>query len=403
MEMEGRQERGLEIARQKQVEQVKDGWLVKSQSGNGYYHVGEDFDCDCPDYQKNKATCKHAYAVRHYLQAETPMGEVIHKERLTYSQAWKAYDAAQIEEIRLFDELLKDLVAGIEEPAYGFGRPRLSLKEQAFCAVQKVYSQLSCRRAVSLFGNAVAKGQITHKPHYGSTAKFLNCAETTPLLERLISLSAAPLNSIETDFAVDSTGFSTSQFGSYCQEKYRAERRHEFIKAHACVGVKTNIVTSVEVTGENGADIVQFQALVEKTANGGFSVKEVSADKAYSSRMNLETVAELGGTAYIPFKKNATDKMGCSLAWKRLYHYFQLHADEFYEHYHKRSNVESTFAAIKKKFGEKLKSKNPIARKNELLCKILAYNLTVVIQEMKELGITPDFCFLSSRSVSKVN
>ncbi len=28
------------------------------------------------------------------------------------------------------------------------------------------------------------------------------------------------------------------------------------------------------------------------------------------------------------------------------------------EHYHKRSNAESTFSAIKKKFGETLKSKN---------------------------------------------
>ena len=50
------------------------------------------------------------------------------------------------------------------------------------------------------------------------------------------------------------------------------------------------------------------------------------------------------------------------------------------------------FAAIKKKFGDGLKSKNRTAQINELLCKVIAYNMTVVIHEMNELGISPDFC-----------
>jgi len=68
-----------------------------------------------------------------------------------------------------------------------------------------------------------------------------------------------------------------------------------------------------------------------------------------------------------------------------------LKQEKFLQYYHKRSNVESTFAAIKKKFGETLKSKNKVAQENELLCKFIAYNLTVVIREMHELGINPDF------------
>ena len=71
--------------------------------------------------------------------------------------------------------------------------------------------------------------------------------------------------------------------------------------------------------------------------------------------------------------------------------YFQLHKDEFLEHYHKRSNVESTFGAIKKKFGESVKSKNRVAQENELLCKIIAYNITVLIHEMIQLNGTSDF------------
>jgi transposase len=74
-----------------------------------------------------------------------------------------------------------------------------------------------------------------------------------------------------------------------------------------------------------------------------------------------------------------------------MYHYFQLNREEFMEHFHKRSNIESTNAAIKKKFGETLKSKNKVAQENELLAKIIAYNLTVIIHEMYENGISPEF------------
>lgn len=61
------------------------------------------------------------------------------------------------------------------------------------------------------------------------------------------------------------------------------------------------------------------------------------------------------------------------------------------EHNHKKSNIEATNAAIKRKFGETLKSKNPIVQANELLDKIIAYNLTIVIHEMYESGINPEF------------
>jgi transposase len=65
--------------------------------------------------------------------------------------------------------------------------------------------------------------------------------------------------------------------------------------------------------------------------------------------------------------------------------------DEFMRHYHKRSNVECTFSMIKRKFGERLRSKTRTAQENETLCKVLCHNLCCVIQSMYELGVEPDF------------
>jgi transposase len=60
-------------------------------------------------------------------------------------------------------------------------------------------------------------------------------------------------------------------------------------------------------------------------------------------------------------------------------------------HYHKRSNVETTFHMIKSKFGQRLRSKTMTAKINEALCKVLCHNLCVVIQSQLELGIETDF------------
>jgi transposase len=115
----------------------------------------------------------------------------------------------------------------------------------------------------------------------------------------------------------------------------------------------------------------------------------VSADKAYLSLENFEEVAGCGGQAFIAFKNNNTGAAGG--AFEKAFHFFQFKQDEYMVHYHKRSNVESTFSAIKRKFGDSVMSKNDVAMTNEVLCKILCHNLTCLIQEQETLGIVPVF------------
>jgi transposase len=395
--MTPRQERGYQIFKTKKIvpHPKKDGWIVPSQSSGKKYHVDEEFVCDCPDSVGRGVTCKHAFASRYYLQIEqdTPEGTETTKVRLTYPQAWKAYTAAQTSEVRLFDELLKDLVSEYDQPIAkrGRGRPETPLNTSLYCAIQKVYSQLSSRRAASLFKNSEEREQIKRAPNYNVVNIFLNREDITPILEDLVTITARPLQSVETEFAVDSSGFRTTGFTEYCHQKHGGGKPYKWLKAHICVGVKTNIITAVNVTPGYSADSPEFDPLVTRTAEDGFTTNEVSADMAYSSRDNLALVDELEGVAYIPFKSGSTGRSKGSPIWKKMFRYFQYHEDEFLEHYHKRSNVETTFAMIKMKLGDKLKSKKWISQKNELLCKIIAHNIVVLIHEMFELGIEPNF------------
>ena len=132
-----------------------------------------------------------------------------------------------------------------------------------------------------------------------------------------------------------------------------------------------------------------FKPLVRSTAKR-FEIEEVSADKAYLSRENLEQVDRMGAVAFIPFKVNSTEGRG-SAVWTRLYHYFCFERDAFAEHYHKRSLVESTFSMMQAKFGAALRSKTDVAQANEILCKVLCHNICCVIQSMYELGIEAQF------------
>jgi transposase len=170
----------------------------------------------------------------------------------------------------------------------------------------------------------------------------------TPILQDLITKSSLPLGSVETDFAVDSSGFTTSRFHRWFDHKYGAVREHhDWVKCHLICGVKTNIVTSVEIRGRNANDSTVLPALVNSTAQN-FTLSEVAADKGYATRKNAETIANVGAEPYISFAVHYTSSGGGT--WERMFHYFQFRRTEFLAHYHKRSNVESTFSMMKRKF-----------------------------------------------------
>jgi transposase len=398
--MDAREERGLVIAATSKIEKNGLGWKVPSQSGNGTYIVsldhGEPF-CTCPDFEKRHLPCKHIHAVEFVIQRETkPDGTTTYTQsvKMTCTQEWTAYNDAQTHEQEHFVALLRDLCNGIEQPEYKFGRPRLPLADVVFGITCKVYTTMSGRRFMSDLREAEIKGLVSKSPSFTSTFRYLEKAELTPLLKTLIEQSASPLRAIETDFAVDSSGFATSVYARWFDHKYGKERsKQTWVKTHLICGVKTHIVTSVEATPNESADAVQFVPLVKATAKT-FDINEVSADKAYSSKKNLNAVMAVNGTPYIPFKSycQGTQRHGdFDGLWQRMWHFYNFNRDAFFEHYHKRSNVETAFSMIKAKFGGSVRAKSPVAQVNEVLCKVLCHNICVLIQSIYELRLEPTF------------
>jgi transposase len=263
------------------------------------------------------------------------------------------------------------------------------LSDALFAATFKIYSTVSTRRFACDLKDAHERGYVTKPIHYNSICAYLENKDLTPIYHNLITRSAKPLSAVETDFAVDSSGFSSSKFDRWFDEKWGKQRsKHTWIKTHLCCGVKTNIVTAVRILDKDAGDCPQFAPLVKSTA-ANFTIKEVSGDKAYLSTENVETVHQFGGTPFIAPKSNTTGAVGG--LFEKMFHYFQFRQEEFMDHYHKRSNVESNFSAVKRKLGDSVRSRSPVAMVNEVLGKFLAHNIMVNIQEQHELGIESIF------------
>lgn len=399
--MKIREIKGLQIAAKSKLTRKGDTWLVPSQTGTKKrYAVNpnpQSPNCTCPDFEARQEPCKHIFAVEYTIEREyvddgetQTLTETVTVKK-TYSQEWPSYNKAQTNEKAHFLTFLYDLCSGIEEPVQTFGRPRLSLADIIFSATYKTYSTVSGRRFVTDLRDAKAKGYLSKMPSYNSIFDYLKMESLTPILKDLIAQSSLPLKSIEKDFAVDSSGFSTTRFVRWFDVKYgQDENWHDWIKLHLMCGTSTHIVTSVEVSRAYQHDSPYFKPLVEQTAQSGFEMKEISADKAYLSAENVHASLKQGAMPYIPFKARSTGRTGGKV-WEKLFHFYSFKREEFLQHYHKRSNVETTFSMIKAKFGERLRCKTETAQINEALCKVLCHNLCCVIQSMYELGVDPTF------------
>lgn len=305
-----------------------------------------------------------------------------------YQQNWPAYNAAQVEEKIQFLDILGDLCSYIPDyPDGKVGRPRMSLQQMTFCVVSKVYERLSTRRVSSDLEIAKDNGYVEKVPHFNTLIKYFNDPALTPILTQLVQLSATPLKDLETTFAVDATGLSSAFYSRWLDYRFNGDKRvKDWLKVNLICGVKSHIVTHIIVTDGHSHESPYFSELVAETAKN-FKIDAVCADKGYSSKENLQTVWDLGGAPLIPFKSNTKGKKKGGYAWRKMFMWFQFNKEEFYHRYHERSNVESTFSMLKRKFSTRLMMRHGIGQTNEALAMVLCHNILCLIHEMHENGL----------------
>jgi transposase len=397
-----RELKALELAARARIIFTDGFWLVPSQTkpSASYRVTIEPPSCDCEDFALRRAACKHVIAAR--LVRERQGGQQAPAldtdavpKKPTFRQDWPSYARAQKVEKRRIQELLCDLTSRLPErerpPSRRGPKPHL-VRDAVFAMALKVFCGLSSRRTHTDLEIAFEKGYTSKQVPGAKVTAFFEDPYFTPVLKDLIAFSASPLRPLETKFAIDSSGFSSCRYEDYYDFKHGSgmpRRRCAWVKCHVASGVETNCVTAVRILDKDAADSPEFIPLLKETRKGGFTIEEVSADKAYASYDNFEEIAACGAQGYIAFKSNTTG--GVRGHFEKAFHLFLANRDEYLSHYHLRSNAESTFSAVKRKFGASVMSLTDTAMVNECLTKFLCQNLSCLVQAEERLGLTPVF------------
>ncbi len=317
------------------------------------------------------------------------------KQQITLKRDWSLYNTYQSEEKLMFMRMLSDAVNALDIPYEycGNGRPKIGMEDMLKCCVIKVFNCFSCRRTIPDLHMAKGLGYIHYIPHFNSMSNYMKSPLITPYLEQLYRLLALPFRGIEQYFAIDSTGFGRYNT-SWLRVREDKKAWRSFNKLHIIVGCRTNVIALARITEAGDHDSIQFSRMLKETAKI-FSVREIYGDKGYLSFYNINAAKDAGAIPYIMPKKNT--KLASKKPWKdteawdRMVTFWRHHEEDFLNHYHRRSNVESTFSSIKAKFLPYIRSKDPVAQKNEILCKVACHNISMLIRAIFEYGTNADF------------
>ena len=211
------------------------------------------------------------------------------------------------------------------------------------------------------------------------------------ILDRLIEESSKPLSVIEHDFATDATGIRTNLFSSWYSIRCQKEiKKRDHLTIHITTGVKSNIVTALNVEIKAGRDNEIFREHVDKTCIN-FDAHEFSGDGRYWCKANCWKVVEVGAKPYFMVWKNWSGRSRGCMPWKLMNLESKNNPEEYAKHYHKRSNVESTNHSKKVLHGDKVYSRLDTARINEETLRWINHNINVLNKAKYQWDINPKF------------
>lgn len=171
---------------------------------------------------------------------------------------WGAYNAATRHEHEMVAVMLCELLSSLPEEVQQRGRPRARLADLLFCNLMRVYGTKSLRRSARDLDEYARNGFLESIPSNSSIWTALSRPNVTPILREFTVRVAKCLTGIESDFAVDSTGFQVAGGKRWGIKKHGRASRRVWLKAHAMVGVRTNVVTAIEVAEGDSSDYKNF-------------------------------------------------------------------------------------------------------------------------------------------------
>jgi hypothetical protein len=393
-----------------------------------------EYRCDCGDFKKNgRIPCYHIFAEQLRRAEVVILGPINHR-RTVHATAGRrpprkrvAHDGkadksvqrdARSQNPRRVPELVTDvkrlyIQAPTDAPDCV---PLTSRKDnksavKAISLVHKIANGSSADAMVPVFGDLIERGflPLSRPPHQNTLTNWMNDPSLTPVLQRMLQITARPFRAIEIAAIVDSSKVSQMRSAHSRYVEYGNDTRDQadWAKLHALVGVETLVCMAAEISGSIGADThdSKFVLRLVERANKVFRLKCLLGDKAYLSEEIVGVLREWGIQATIPLKKNSdpSTKKDYYEAYADLAERFDNRQTEFHEIYRLRPKIESFFSMMKnvadgycwsrgRRHAGLANANTPCtAWVNESLCKLIYCNMRTTVRYELFTGYTMNY------------
>ncbi len=212
---------------------------------------------------------------------------------------------------------------------------------------------------------------LQRKPHFTTLNKFALRAK--PIwFEMLISEILKQFCTEEALASVDGTGFSLNNRSSYFQTI--GGKVNQFMQFNSCTEGNHKLIIACKIHRKRRNENVDFKCLTRKSAKQ-LKITHFLADKAYDSESHHRFVRhQLKSELVAPLRD-------CGKKVRGFYRKQMVNLPSVYD---KRASIcESMHSALKRKYGDIIYAKKFRSQKNELLCRVLAYNLGIIVNLSK--------------------
>lgn len=328
----------------------------------------------------------------------------------TTKRDWFEYNEAKTRRFQTFLWLLLLVLDTVPLPSLykGKGRKPPPTRDIIICLTFKIYYIISYRDLIGELRKYKKELGLQKIPHFNTLRRYMVDPRITVLLGILLVFLLQPIAALETVFASDATGFGTDRKSEYFtvilksqakkkdaknKKLLQKKKKKDFVKLHITIGtISQMIICAVSTIGKK-REPTQFKTMV-KMVSSIFKIKEWLGDAGYLSREACNLVSKQHGIPFFWPKSNSTAKSKGSYAWSDMITMFKKNLEVFKKHYHQRSKVESVFSVIKNYFGSTVFSRRIEGQLNELLFKVLAYNLCRLGEVAYYMKIDIDSSFL---------
>ncbi len=164
-----------------------------------------------------------------------------------------------------------------------------------FCLSIKVLFGLALRQTIGMVASLLKMAGLDWPvPDFSTLCRW----QKTVSIQIPYRRSGAPLNLL-----VDSTGVKMRGEGEWQVRKHGPGRRRQWRKVHLAMDMATGDIRAVEFTSSQTGDSPVLPDLLAQIPTDQ-ALGTVTADGAYDTRTCHAAIAERGGTAVIPIRKN---------------------------------------------------------------------------------------------------